>query len=397
MKKIRVLQFSISQSACGQTQCILNLWKHIDHNRFQFDFITFSTELMFEEDLVKEGCRVFHITKYPEQDEAEFSRQFSRVLMNSYDVIHIGTSYWKKTIVEQLARKAGIPRIIIHSHSSGMEVENLYNQEALKKHYEIRDSISMKTATDFLACSEIASSWLFGKRIPMRARQIIYNGIDTDRFGFRPVKREEMRKELKVDDRFVIGFIGRLEKVKNVNFIIDLFPAIKKIMNNAFLLIVGHGSEKEMLEQKIKEQGLLDSCKFIGYSSTPEDYLQAMDLFLMPSIFEGLPLSLVEAQCSGVKCIVSKGISEEALITQNAERIDIADKETWLKRIGEIAREGYERRDQSNMVCAAGMDIKVQVKQMERLYQKSGEVTSLGVQMIEANHWVPERKLAVEA
>ena len=356
-KKIKVLQFSIAASAGGRTQFLLNLWRNIDRKKFIFDFITFSEKLNFEDELIESGANVFYIHNYPENNKDGFVREFNKILSNRYDVIHIATSYWKDTIIEELARQAGIKKIIIHSHSSGINAVNISDNNALKKHINIKNHLKEDIATDYIACSKAASEWLFGNQIPKKLIKIIYNGINTGRFKFKSSYRKIIRDRLNINDCFVLGFVGRLEMVKNIIFIIEILKNLVKIDTKVKLIIVGNGTLRESLIKKVNELDMSEYVLFLGQIEDVEKYFMVFDVFLLPSFFEGFPLSLIEAQCSGLKCIVNSGITEEVAITDLVYRISLNSKGEWLKTLLEIKR-GYERRDYSKEIKALGFDTK---------------------------------------
>ena len=365
--KIKVLQFSIAASAGGRTQFLLNLWEEIDKNRFSFDFITFSKKLDFEDDLIKTGANVFHISNYPEDNLEGFTQEFQKILSNGYDVIHIATSFWKNTIIEKLAKQAGIKKIIIHSHSSGINAVNISDNNALNTHMYIKNHLNEEIATDYIACSKSAAEWLFGNQIPENKIQIIHNGIDSERFKYNMLLRKIIRSKFNLDKYYVLGFVGRLEMVKNIDFIIKLLKDLLIYDVNIRLVIIGNGSQKRQLEEKANELGLTEYVLFLGQIKQVEQYLMAFDVFLLPSIFEGFPISLLEAQCAGLKSLVSLNVTEEAIISDLVHRINIDNKKEWIDSLLKI-KQGYERKDYSEVIKDNNLDTKQIVKQYEKIY-----------------------------
>lgn len=367
MKKIKVLQFSIAASAGGRTQFLLNLWNTIDRTKFIFDFMTFSDSLPFEKELLETGACVFHIKNNPEKNELAFREEFKKILSNGYDIIHIATSYWKNTIIEEMAKDAGIKRIIIHSHSAGINAKNINDKSAVELHERIKENIDCNIATDFVACSESAAEWLYGKSIPKTEVKIIYNGIDTDRFRYNSKLREEYRKEMSIQDSFVLGFVGRFEMVKNIDFIIAVLKKLADANKNVKLVLVGDGSQKERLQTVINEKKLSKFVLFTGMVKDVERYMQVFDVLLMPSIFEGFPISLLEAQCSGLNCLVSSNVSDECAVTDLVCRLDLHREDLWIEKI-ESFLGGYSRKDYSKVIEKAGFANKDLVSKIERLY-----------------------------
>lgn len=368
-KNIRVLQFPVAASKGGVTQYVLNLWKNIDRNKIQFDFVTFSQYLDFESELINSGSRIYHMSCYPEQERQTFINEFNKILNHNYDVIELHTSYWKDIIVEQLAKKCGIKKIIIHAHSSGITA-NLSNEEiekATRKHVAVRKQVTDALATDFWACSTKAAQWLFGGNIAVEKIKIIHNAIDVKKFTFNKEVRKKIRQQLNWNDQFIIGNVGRLESVKNHTFIIELFKQVHDKNQNSKLLLVGEGSLRESIEKKIGELDLENDVLLLGKRDDVEKWLQAMDVFILPSFFEGLPIALVEAQCTGLKCIYSDNISDEVKITDNAIQLPIDSMNEWVKRIMEESS-GYERRGKDKELTQLGYDISRQIKEIEEMY-----------------------------
>ena len=201
---------------------------------------------------------------------------------------------------------------------------------------------------------------------------IYNNAIDAKRFGYDINKRVQARKELKIsDDVFVIGHIGRFNTQKNHTFLIDIMSEINKKDPKAVLLLIGEGDLEEHIKNKVDELGLENNVMFLGVRSDVDRLYQAMDVFVMPSLFEGLPVSGVEAQAAGLKCIFSDTITEQTMLTSNVEFISL-DRGTaiWADEILKWYK-GYDRRDQINIIERAGYDIKKQAKQLQNFYIES--------------------------
>lgn len=369
-KKIKVLQFTVAAGKGGRTLYVLNNWRHIDKSRFQFDFITFSPSLDFEQELLDEGCKVFHMSCYPEQDREKFIEELDAILEQGYDVIHIHTSFWADTVVEECAKAKEIKKIIIHSHSSGFasgtkkyDVEK--ESEKLELHNKIKERITTDLATDFWACSDVAAEWLYGDSIPKRQIKVLKNAIDISKFKFNSFVREKYRKELNLEGFFVYGIVGRLAYEKNQAFLLRVFKKVCLVRNDCKLLIVGHGEKESEFKEYVKENDLDDKVIFTGFRTDVNCLLQAMDCLCMPSVFEALGIALVEAQASGVKCVVGEAISDEAVLTDLVTKLPL-NEEVWvdgLKKIKCQNREGYDTE-----VSKAGYDITTHIIELERLY-----------------------------
>lgn len=368
MKKI--LQFSVAASMGGHTQYILNHWDQIDKERFRFDFLTFDSELSFEKKLEAQGCNVYHLPCYPQQDVDRFYKAMGEILKNDYDAVHLHTRDWSGFELEEIVQHYCVPQVIIHAHSSGYgraanREEKIQGQ---LKHYEMRKRLHVNMATDFLACSEVAAEWLYGEQIPRDRIKIMHNAIDTCKFIFSWEEREKQRKKLGVDGKFVLGSVGRLELVKNHEFMIDVFHEVVKENPESILLLVGDGRQKEQIEAQIKSLDLQEHVKMLGKREDVNLILQAMDVFLLPSLFEGFPIALVEAQTSGLPCIVSDTVTKEETITDLVHYKPLIIEE-WVDSIRHLKKHG-ERKSMHTEVSQAGYDMKTQVKELERVYER---------------------------
>lgn len=371
MKKI--LQFSIAETMGGRTQYIYNVWRHIDKTKYSFDFVTFSKNIDFAKELISYGCAVYQLTCHPNDDLNGFINEFRVVLAHDYDVIEIHTSYWESTIVEQLAREYGIHKIIIHGHSSGISAgrtknDRLSPEKLIEGHKRVKASLTPDIATDFWACSNEVSNWLFEPEIPKEKIKIIHNTIDTNRFKYSHEQRFSIRKLLGINESdTVLGFTGRLEPVKNIEFIIKIFSDIYQIDKGYKLVIVGDGNLRGELEGYCEQLMLKDVVYFVGKVENVEDYLQAMDIYLMPSFYEGFPISLIEAECAGVKCIVSNNITKEVNVLNDILYLPL-DIYLWVKEIINY----NEAKDRN--ICAAKLkekcfDTETEIKKIQALYQ----------------------------
>ncbi len=371
MEKYRILQFTIAATWGGRTRHILDIWNHIDKDKFQFDFVSFSkSKLTFENDIISHGGNVYYIHSYPEENLFEFEREFSKVLALKYDAIEIHTAYWKSMIVEEMAKDAGVHKIIIRASSSGINatLDRERANKALSQHLRIRDTLVPDIATDFWATSEEAANWLYADRIPKERIRIHNNTIDTYRFCFNYRIREEVRLQNGLQNHFVMGFSGRLEAVKNVDFIIEILYSLRKIKKDIMLMIVGEGSLRKQLVDKCKTLKLHNSVIFTGFVENVADYLQAMDIFLLPSEFEGFPNALLEAQSVGLPCIASDNITKEAIVTEVAHRLPI-DKNQWIKEIRKYLL-GYDRIDRSCELREKGYCTRTVIEQLQKEYME---------------------------
>ncbi len=371
MKKIKILQFTIASTKGGKTRYTLRNWKFIDKEKVQMDFITFSKKLDFEQSLIDEGCRVWHISCYPEENKEQFIKEFDNVLEQGYDIIHINTSYWKDTIVEERAKAKGIKKIIIHAHNTGCGTSLSKDEEnaARKRHYEIRERLTEDIATDYWACSKKAAEWLYGNRIRESLIKIVKVAIDTSVFSYNVDIRNKVRKELEIEDKFVIGNVGRFAYQKNHLFLLTVFEQILKVIPETVLILVGKGELKKEIEEQIKIRSLQEKVKIFESVADISEILQAMDIFALPSLFEGFPAVLVEAQTTGLPCVISDKVTREAQITSLAHYKPL-DIDEWISQLKDIYTERESRKSMHLQIEAAGYGIQGQIKELESWYQE---------------------------
>lgn len=367
MKKVKVLHFTLANTGSGVTQFMLNLWKHIDKKRFHFDFVTMSPYLDYAEELEKTGSRIYYVKTYAETDREGFEREISTILDNGYDVVHLHTSWWRGFALEEIAKKKGVPKIIIHSHNSDVHIgENQSREDARKLHEEQRMLLNDDMATDFLACSQKAANWLYGDNIEKEKIQIIPNAVDTDAFVFNPLVREKYRREMNLENSFVIGHVGRFAYQKNHEFLIDAFAEVVKQRQYARLLLVGTGALEEQIREKVQKMGISEKVLFVGKRNDVNCLMQAMDLFVLPSRFEGLGSVLIEAQVAGLKCIASDAVPIEAKIVDEFVYLPL-ERQTWMEEILKSMTPGL-RQSNPKLIKKAGFDMENQVEMMECIY-----------------------------
>ena len=368
MKKIKVLQMPIRNAKGGITQYALRNWDYIDKTRFSFDWATLDAKLSFEDELIQQGCKVHHISCRQETDEAHFRREMADIFSVGYDVIHLHTSFWRGFLAEELAIKAGIPRIIVHAHSTGIDHADPNEREMLiNAHEKWKSQFNTKLATHFAACSTLAADFLYSPKIPKEQIIILKNAIDTDKFAYNQKTREQLRYNMGLDGKFVLLMVARLEYQKNHSFALKVFADVVKATPNAVLLLAGDGKLRDSLEKEAAELGITQSIRFLGFRDDVQVLLQGADLMLVPSLFEGFSISTIEAQCTGIYCCCSCHIPDEAIILDSAVRLPL-DVKLWRDTIVNIARTGYVRRNRSKEVVAAGFSLKKQIKLLEGMY-----------------------------
>lgn len=370
MGKVRIFQFPIRNSYGGITHYAINNWRYLDKERFSCDFGTISRHLDFEDEIRSSGAGLRYISCYAEEDKERFSEEIYNTLRSGgYDAVHLHTSFWKSFLVEEIARDCGIPKVIVHSHSTMVDIEDPATRQAAERvHWEKRAQFCMDLATDFWACSQMAADWLFGGQIPKERIVIMKDAIEVEPFLFNPLVRREYRDRLELEDCFVIGHVGRFCYQKNQEFLVRVFAEVRRKRENARLLLVGAGETMSRVLRLAEELGVDGSVLFLGRRGDVPQLMQAMDVFCLPSRFEGLGLVLIEAQSAGLKCFASSVVPDEAAITDNASFLPL-EEPRWVDAVLACS-EDYERKDQCREITDSGYNITQQIREIERCYLK---------------------------
>lgn len=311
-RPVRVAQVIGKLSAGGVESVVNNYYQQIDRTKFQFDFyIDADSSFPPRQDLIDMGARYFVIPPY--QKLLPYITTLIKLFKeNQYQIVH---SHMNTLAVFSLfaAWAAGVPVRICHNHSTADKGELVKN--VMK--YALRPFAKL-FATDYCACSQCAGEWLFGRRAVQEGRvAVFHNAIDLERFGFDPDLREAVREEMGLQKSFVIGHVGRFCWQKNHDFLIDIFAEVYRQRKDAVLLLVGNGSLMDKMKKKVHRLKLDNAVRFLGVRSDVSQLYQAMDVFVLPSRYEGLGIVNVEAQAAGLPCIVSDRVPEEAKITEN--------------------------------------------------------------------------------
>lgn len=346
---------------CGGVESfVMSYYRKIDKNKIQFDFICDkdSTNIPYEE-IKTLGGHVYLVEPY--QKIFKYTKDLKKIfLQNNYKIVH---SHLNSLSVFPLycAWKAHIPVRIAHSHSTSTKKEYIKNIIKL-----ILRLFSKVFATHYFACSENAGKWLFGNRTFENGKvTIIHNAIDIDKFKYNENIRNDIRKEMNIEDKFVIGHVGRFMKQKNHDFMIDVFSKIHKKNSNTVLFLIGDGPLEENIKNKVKSLNLEKSVYFLGVRNDVNNLMQAMDTFLFPSLYEGLGIVLIEAQCAGLPCIVSTEVPKEAEISNLIQFCTLSNIEEWLK----IDWQGNHNREKCfEFVKESEYEITLEVEKLENKY-----------------------------
>jgi glycosyltransferase involved in cell wall biosynthesis len=370
MKPIRILQVVTVMNRGGLETMLMNYYRQIDKAKIQFDFLVHREEEgHYDNEILNMGGRIF---KMPPIKPGNYKRYFQKLNQfflkhNDYKVVHSHINE-NSSFVLKTAKKAGIPCRIVHSHISNLGLD-------YKLPFRIFARLAMKdNPNKFFACSREAGKWLFGEdKTNDRNLVVLNNAVNVDEFIFRDKIRGEVRRQLGVkEDQLLIGHVGRFNKQKNHHYLIDIFKVLHDKNPDSILVLVGDGHLRAQIEKKVERLELTSAVKFLGVRSDISEIMQAMDIFLFPSFFEGLPVVLVEAQAAGLKCIVSNSITRETDVTGLIEFIDLKQSpETWANR---ILTSTYTHVDTSETLREKGYDTKTMVKWLTEFYIKNSKI-----------------------
>lgn len=359
---IRVLHVIGIMNRGGAETMIMNLYRNIDRNLVQFDFVEHCEgPAAFDEEISNLGGRIYHCPHYNGKNHFIYSSWWNSFFHeHKYPIVHghIGST---AAIYLSIAKKYGA-YAIAHSHSAG----------AGSVMYRVFSYPTRYIADYFLACSKDAALSRYGKKVSNNGHlcKVLHNAVDAKQFAFDQAVRQQVRNELHIQtDATVIGHVGRFVDAKNHLFLIDIFERIANKCPRAVLLLIGDGILRPQIERHILENGLEERVILAGIQRDVWKFYQAMDLFLMPSRYEGLPVSLVEAQASGLPCYVSTAVPQESAITDLVRFRSLSDSaEQWAGWIlGTLPR---ERRNMVSHIQAAGYDITATAQWLQDFYMK---------------------------
>lgn len=354
----RILQVLNGLGTGGIEKYVIDLFRHMNPDEIVFDFLLRKKVNMHEDIITSLGGRVFYVAPYPEEKRQNYVDvdDFFRT-HGEYSVVHIHAPSLEYVTILKLAKKYN-RNIILHSHCSS---RNTF--KARINHY-INRFITRKCATAHFACSDKAAKWMFGNQ----DYEFVTNGIDTTKFTYNDVIRNEMRKELHLDDCFVWGHVGRLCETKNQEYLLCLFQKQLLYNANSKLLIIGEGNDLTNLQKLADELGIMEQVRFLGFRMDVHKLMCAMDVLVFPSLAEGFPITLIEAQSMGLPCVVADSITKQSALTDNIQFLSLSeDKGKWIKEINR-KRNVENREIYSSIVKDKGFDISDSSKRVEEFY-----------------------------
>ncbi|MBF8149563.1 glycosyltransferase family 1 protein [Winogradskyella sp. F6397] len=375
-KPIRVLQVLTIMNLGGAETMIMNYYRHIDRTKVQFDFLLHRQERGFFDDEIESlGGKIYRMSAIAPKNYFIYKKNLNLFFDKhpDYKIVHSHLNALS-SIILGVAKKKNIPFRIAHSH---LAVEPLVLKKVIKKNTDIKatikDSIQTlvkgrvtKVATHYFACGEKAGNWLFGYKNKTKVT-IINNAINASLFTYDAIEAKKIKNELNLENKKVIGHIGRFNEQKNHFFLIKIFNELYKKDENCVLLLIGDGNLKTKLKEEAKRLNIDKNIHFLGLRDNIPELLQAFDLFLFPSLYEGLPVTLIEAQASGIKIITSNTVTKEVDITNLITYIDLdRPAEEWADYV--LANIDYKRKNTLSKIKQEGYDIFENAKKLQNFY-----------------------------
>ena len=360
---LRVLQIMGIVESGGVEAVIMNYYRHIDKSKVQFDFVMHKGGNTNYIDAVKSiGARVYEITPYT-KNLFTFTYDIYKIIKKGhYDIVH---SNMNSLSVFPLfaAWLAGARVRILHNHTTDTKAEGF--RTLIKR--ALRPFAKM-FANQYWACSKLAAEWMYGKKAVDSGKvSIINNAIDLNKFSFSQEKRDALRNELGLEGKFVVGHVGRFMKQKNHEFLIDIFAEVAKQKENAVLLLIGEGPLRLAIREKVNELHLENKVLFLGVRNDVADLYNVMDVFALPSFYEGLPVVGVEVQANGLPFLCSDQVTREIFISDSIKLLALNDgAEKWAEEILSTKRVAFAETLKS--MRESGFDIVNEARTLEKIY-----------------------------
>lgn len=369
MKKAkRVLQIGMTSNRGGIESYIINQYRNIDQNKVRYDFIniTGEYEMAYSQEIYDKGGKIYSVVS---RHKNPIKHYLSLLLLlynlrKEYDAIVLNTCNLDYVYPLLISKIMGIPKRVIHSHNSGNESRNNWCRIILRK---LNKFILKYSANSFFACSKMAGDWMFDGKDYL----LIHNAIEIDKYTYNPIVRKRQREKYNIESNFIVGNVARFSTQKNHIFLIKVFAELLKMNANSVLWLIGDfeydSNIFEQVKKEIKIHGIEKKVVFFGERDDVSDLYQAMDCLVMPSLFEGLSITAIEAQATGLPCYFSDRMSNETAITSNCHFGSLQDNpSTWARKIYDGRNK--KRISLDNEIRHAGYDIKMEIKKIERMY-----------------------------
>lgn len=362
----RILQITDSMGMGGIQAFIMNVYRNIDREKYQFDFLLHQKmENGYDDEILKMGGIIYYIPSRHEgiiKNRKALEKFFSK--HPEYTVVHQHES--SLTYIEPLviAKKYNVPVRIMHSHStraSGSKIHTLLHKINIHRIKNV--------ATNYFACGELAGKWMYNGSGVEKKVIIVNNGIDIKKYSFDETIRKKVRIELGLDKKFVIGNVGRFSEVKNHTFLIDVFNEFVKLYPDSELVLVGDGDLQQDMKNKVKELSLSDKVQFLGIRRDVHTILMSFDYVVIPSLYEGFPVTAIEAQAIGVPCLISDSVTKDVVINNNVKMLSLRESaDVWADQI--YKNKKVQRNSNKEGLIKKGFDIATTTDYLLEIYKE---------------------------
>ena len=362
---LRVLHSVSNMARAGIETMLMNYYRQIDRSQLQFDFLANKpVPGEYDEEIRSMGGRVFVSPGLNPLHYPRYRRYVADLLRENPDIkiVHAHNEAMGYYALKS-AKDAGLRIRIAHAHNTQIIRDYKYPLKLICKR------LLPGAATDYWSCGRDAGIYYYGEMRWNASGFILHNAIDLSRFGFRPEARARQRQMHGLQDCFVIGHVGRFNVQKNHGRLLDIFARVVKTEPSARLALIGTGELEQSVREKALNLGILDKTLFLGQMADVSDWYQAMDCFVLPSLFEGLPVVGIEAQAAGLPCVFSDRVTDEVLLSPEARRVPLqSDDAEWAGEIMKAARAAADRTKGMDTVRQAGYDIHAEALKLQRVY-----------------------------
>lgn len=361
MKKINILHVSGSMDRGGTEAFLMNMFRNINRDRFNFVFLCFGDKKFdYEEEVILLGGKIVRLANIKDIGPLKYVTNIKKIITQEHiDIVHAHT-YYNSMFPMIAAKIAGVKVRITHSHFT----QTGQSQNPIKKIYnKLAEVVISRYSTNYLACGEEAGRSLF----PKKKFRIIPNGIALKDFYFNSKSREDIRKSLNIPQKsIVLGHVGRFDQQKNHKFLIEIYSEYLKINSDSHLILVGTGTLFDEVRKQVEQLEIQNNVIFLGKRSNVNELYNAMDLFLLPSLYEGLPVTVVETQANGLISVVSNTVDKSAKLTKAVHFISLGhDARYWAKK---IAAMNFSRVETQEILESSDYNINQNISKIEHLY-----------------------------
>lgn len=358
---IRILHVLQKMEAAGVQTLLMNLYRKIDRSNVQFDFLVhYTAPQFFDKEIEKLGGKIYRFSVREDYNFLKYYIDLNRFFKQhkEYKIVH-GHMHTLGGIYLHVAKKWGVPVRIAHSHTNSTQYDYKRFIKIIMNHFYAMD------ANVLLACSKSAGEYMFGTR----KFEVINNAIITDDFTFSESTRKNKRAELGIEDKFVVGNVGRFEIQKNQKFVVEIFERLCTVRPDSVLLLIGTGSMQDKIKALVTEKKLQGKVLFLGNRRDVAELYQAMDVFLMPSLFEGLGIVGVEAQAAGTPVVCTDTLPPEIDVTPLIQRVRLdASVDKWVSEMLNAAENPLRHKDMKDYIIKANYDMDALAKKLETFY-----------------------------